>query len=97
MPLGEQSPASPVQVRMAKIAPGLWSPESYKLYQVQQIVEDGPSTLTLLLTLTLSTPLTLVKLGAVYKIISSINKTDFGMFNMVLAICLLISGPGLFV
>ena len=78
---------------MAKIAPGLWSPESYQLSHMQQIVGNGPSTLTLVLTLTLATPLTMAKLRAVYKIISSISKADFGMFNMVVAICLLISGP----
>ena len=79
---------------MAGNAPGLWSQETHQLSHMQHIVGNGPSTFTLVLTLTLSTPLTMAKLRAVYKIISSISKADFGMFNIVVAICLLISGQG---
>ena len=62
-----------------------WSPNLLALSEV-------PSPLTLVLTLTISTSLTLAKLRVVYRIISSISKTDFGMFNIVVAICLLFSG-----
>ena len=55
-------------------------------------LSEGPSILTLVLTFTISTSLTMAKLRVVYRIISSMSKTDFGMFNMVVAICLLISG-----